>query len=100
MRGECPHSGPNLDKVISGLGIESGDNRLGQVRIEKEILTEHLARPQPDLLETGAEFCFRHGSILKSSKTLVPAAIWNNFFTIIPKLFTLVQAKPAPRLLG
>jgi hypothetical protein len=88
VRGERPHARTNLDKVISGLGIKACDDRLGEIRIEKEILTEHLARTHPDLLETGTEFGFGHGKIHKALSRLVPAGIRNIFCTLVPKLFT------------
>jgi hypothetical protein len=65
VRGESPHARANLDKMIPGLRIETSNNGLRQVRIEEEILPEHLARPHTDLIETGAEFCFGHRKVIE-----------------------------------
>ena len=88
VRGERAHAGPHLDKMVTRLRIKTGDDGLGQVRIEEEILPEHLARPHADLLESGAKFCFGHGKIHKALRRLVPAVIGREFFPVVPKLFT------------
>lgn len=63
MNREGSHTWTDLHKMIPGGGFQIGDDRAGQIRIEQEILTEHLARTHPDLVETGAEFGFGHGGI-------------------------------------
>jgi hypothetical protein len=65
VRGKGPHAGTNLHEVIAGLRIKAGDDGLRQVRIEEEILPEHLARSHTDLIETGAKFCFGHRQVIK-----------------------------------
>jgi hypothetical protein len=62
VRGERAHARANLDEMVSRLRVETGDDGLGQVRIEEKILPEHLARPHTDLFEPGAEFCFGHAT--------------------------------------
>ena len=62
---ERTHAGADLDKMITRSGLQPGDDGAGKVRVEEEVLPEHLARPHPDLLETGAEFGFGHGVSIK-----------------------------------
>jgi hypothetical protein len=75
VNGERSHTGADLDQMIALGGLKIGDDCAGKVGIEEEILTEHLARPHPDLVETGAEFGFGHRGIHKALGRLVPVTI-------------------------
>jgi len=86
--GKRTHARPNLYKMIPLGWFQIGNNRAGKIRIEEEILAEHLARTHPNLVETGTEFGFGHGSSHNSLPLPMPAVIWNIFFAIVRKLFT------------
>ena len=87
------HARTNFHEMIPRGGFQIGDNRTGQIRIEQEILTEHLARTHPDFIETGTEFGFGHGGIHNPLSHLLPVSQRNKFFPLVPKLFTTLQAR-------
>ena len=72
---ESPHAGTDFHKMITRPRLQSRNDRTCQIRIQKEVLTQHFAGPYPDLIKAGAEFGFRHGNIHKALKRLVPAVM-------------------------
>ena len=51
MGRERPHSGTDFHKMIIPPRLQTGDNRPCQIRIEKKILPQHFAWPDPYLIK-------------------------------------------------
>jgi hypothetical protein len=53
--GQRAESGADLEDAISGSDLRGGDDRLRQVRVRQEVLTEILRGPDPVALRERAE---------------------------------------------